>query len=276
MANLYDNVTEKIILAIEKGAKGFQMPWHQKSTLPHNPISKTKYLGMNTLILWSEAMSKGYPENVWATFSQWKEKGVMLKKGERGTSIIFYKRRDIEEEETPRFVMRSYLVWNEAQVEGHEPELRESLVFDEPRIEGFVTDTGARVVHGGDYAAYVVHSDYIRMPPKASFTGSSTCTPTEGYYSTLLHELVHWSGNETRLNRDLTGRFGQSAYAVEELVAELGSAFLSARLGFRLEPIPDNAAYIGSWLRLLREDNRAIFQAATRAKEAVKFLEKTT
>jgi antirestriction protein ArdC len=136
----------------------------------------------------------------------------------------------------------------------------------------FVERTGADIIFGGDSAFYAVASDLIRMPGPASFIGTSTSTPSEAYYSTLFHELVHWSGAGHRLARDLYGQFGSDAYAMEELVAELGAAFLCAELAITPEPRADHAAYVGHWLDVLKADNRAIFSAASKAAEALDYL----
>lgn len=131
--------------------------------------------------------------------------------------------------------------------------------------DAFVTKTGAEVRHGGVRAFYRPSGDFIQMPDKERFTGSETSTATEGYYGTLLHELVHWTGIERRCDRQFGKRFGDDAYAVEELVAELGAAFLCADLGITPEPRPDHAAYIEHWLKVLKADNRAAFTAASKA-----------
>lgn len=165
-------------------------------------------------------------------------------------------------------------VFNSAQVDGYQPEtLPERPLFE--RIEGaesFVSNTRAVVRHGGEQAYYRPSADHIQMPDREAFTGTDTSTAQEGYYGTLLHELTHWTGPEKRCARDLGKRFGREAYAAEELVAELGAAFLCAELGIATQPRLDHAKYIEHWLGILKADKRAIFTAAAKAAQAVDYL----
>jgi antirestriction protein ArdC len=147
-----------------------------------------------------------------------------------------------------------------------------AAVDELPDVDGFVARTGAAIVHGGNRACFVPKLDEIHMPPRELFTGSATSSATEAYYSTLLHELVHWTGPAHRCDRDLSGRFGTEAYAMEELVGELGAAFLCAELRIAVEPRADHAQYLAHWLNVLKADKRAIFTAASKAGEAVAFL----
>jgi antirestriction protein ArdC len=140
------------------------------------------------------------------------------------------------------------------------------------QAEAFVSATGASISHGGARAFYRPATDSIQLPPREAFIGSLTSTPAEAYYSTLLHELTHWTGAETRCNRQLGKRFGDQAYAIEELVAELGAAFLCADLGITDEPRADHAQYLASWLSVLKADKKAIFTAASKASETAAFL----
>ncbi len=174
---------------------------------------------------------------------------------------------------------RGYSVFNVAQVDGYEPDEAEAPVTDRPLVErlehaeAFVTATGAQRMNGVDRAFYRPSTDAIYMPPIEAFTGSDTSTPQEAYYGTLLHELTHWTGAEPRCNRQFGKRFGDDAYAAEELVAELGAAFMSAGLGITSEPRADHAQYIESWLRVMKGDKRAIFTAASKASAAVAYCE---
>lgn len=141
-------------------------------------------------------------------------------------------------------------------------------------VDAFIASTGATIVHGGSRACFIPKLDEIHMPERACFTGSTTSTATEAYYSTVLHELTHWTAPKHRCNRDLSGRFGSDAYAMEELVAELGAAFLCAELGITVEPRPDHAQYLAHWLNVLKADKRAIFTAVSKAGEAAAFVRK--
>jgi antirestriction protein ArdC len=283
---VYATITERIAAAIAAGAPRFEMPWHQSGPLlgrPQNALSRKPYRGINVLALWVAAQSSGFATGRWATYRQWATLGAQVRKGEKGSVIVFYKKAeaiphgDDSEEGKPetRLIARASWVFNSDQVEGSQPP--EAFTPSNPvsvldRAEAFVRATGADIHEGGGVACYRPHADYIQMPPRAAFIGSSTSTPTESYYATLLHELTHWTGHERRLNRDFSRRFGDEAYAMEELVAELGAAFLCADLGVTNSPRPDHAAYAGSWLRALENDARAIFIASGKAGAAAEYL----
>ncbi|MGA4555234.1 ArdC family protein [Methylorubrum aminovorans] len=270
--DIHQAVTDSIIRTLEAGEQGsWQCPWHRRGGgLPVNALTGRHYRGINTLSLWVGAQAAGYADDRWATYRQWAELGAQVRKGERSTLVVFWKdlSRD-EEDDKPRFVARASYSFNAAQVEGA-PEAGEPLPPSEWAIPdvfaGFVERTGARVTHGGDAAFYMPSEDRIVLPPRDRF-------PTaHGYASTALHELTHWTGAKGRLDRDLTGRFRSQAYAAEELVAELGAAFLAAELGLEAEPHPTHASYLASWLKLLRSDPKAIFTAASAASRAAGYL----
>jgi len=279
--NLYQTVTDQILDALNSGPGSFQMPWHatgRAASLPLNASTDAPYRGVNVLSLWIAAMQHGYPSGRWASYRQWAHLKAQVRKGERGTLIVFYKPvppKDGEEENaSPRYVLKSSHVFNAAQVEGWSPaEVSSDPKFDpHAQAEAFVGATGARVRFGFQHAVYRRDLDDIEMPSPAWFTGSSTSTSLEAYYATLLHELTHWSGAPHRLGREFGKRYGDNAYAFEELVAELGAAFLCAELGIANVPRPDHAAYLGAWIKVLGGDNRAIFKAATLAQQAVEYL----
>jgi len=278
--SIYEQITQQIIEAIESGAADYQMPWHisgASSSLPVNAISRKPYRGVNVLCLWAQATETGYPSNVWATFNQWKELGATVRKGEKATSIVFWKfwteEDDAEEDNRPHCMARAYHVFNAAQVDGYS--LPKVPVLPEvDRIasaESFFTTIGATIKEQGNRAFYRPSTDEIIMPPFQQFRSA------EHFYSTLAHEVTHWTAKPERCNRSeaLSTRFGSEAYAVEELVAELGSAFLSADLGLMLDPRSDHAGYIENWLAVLKKDHRAIFTAAAKAQSAVDWLHKT-
>lgn len=270
--DIHQAVTNSIIATLEAGEQGsWQCPWHRRGGgLPRNALTGRVYRGINTLSLWVGAQAAGYADDRWATYKQWAELGAQVRRGERSTLVVFWKDlgRD-EEEDRPRFVARASYAFNAAQVEGA-PEAGEPLPPSEwllPEVfAGFVERTGARILHGGDAAFYQPSEDRIVMPQRERF-------PTaQGYASTMAHELTHWSGAKGRLDRDLTGRFRSQAYAAEELVAELGSAFIMAEMGLEAEPHPTHASYLASWLKLLRSDPKAIFTAASAASRAAGYL----
>ena len=270
--DVHQAVTDKIIATMEAGEAGqWTCPWHRTGGgLPRNAKTGRAYRGINTLSLWVGAQAAGYADDRWATYKQWGELGAQVRKGERSTLVIFWKDLGREDQEDrPRFVARASYAFNAGQVEGA-PEAGEPMPASEwtiPEIfDGFVQRTGARTTHGGDAAFYQPSEDRIVMPPRERFQTA------QGYASTMAHELTHWSGAKGRLDRDLTGRFKTQAYAAEELVAELGSAFLMAEMGLEVEPHPTHASYIGSWIKLLKSDSKAIFTAASAASRAAGYL----
>jgi antirestriction protein ArdC len=280
--DLYRSITDKIIAAVEAGTVGSKRPWHAPALLaPSNANTSAFYRGINVLTLWIEAMDRGYPTSQWASYRQWQELGAQVRKGERGALIVFYKRIEEESfeiddhtENRLRFVARASYVFNEAQVDGFETALPElpDAVQPHQQAEAFIGAVGARIEHGFREARYRRDLDNIEMPLRSWFTGTGTQSPLESYYGVLLHELTHWTGAPHRLGRDMGKRFGDDAYAMEELVAELGAAFACSALGIVSEPRPDHAAYVSSWLNVLKRDPKAIFTAASKAQEAFEHL----
>jgi antirestriction protein ArdC len=280
------HVAETIINAIENGAGAFEMPWHARKgpmRRPANAATGNAYKGVNILTLWIEGQDRGFGSHLWATYRQWAELGAQVRKGERSTPVIFTSLKATEPDQnetdaklkrTRRFTSRWYSVFNADQVDGwekdhpaHGPDV--NLL---PSAEAFVAMVGARIRLGSSRASYRPHDDVIECPAADQFNGSSTSTPLEAYYATLLHEHVHWTGHETRLNRHFGKKFGDDAYAFEELVAELGSAFLCADLEVANEPRPDHAAYVATWLRQLKQNPFSLFIAASMAERAVTYL----
>lgn len=281
--DLYRTITDKIVEAMKGDLRAYKMPWHsvgQPVGLPINISTYTPYRGINILSLWIEALAKQYPTGHWASYRQWQSLGAQVRKGERGSLIVFYKRIEQHgdaksaEEAKPRTVFTSSYVFNAAQVEGWTPEL--TLPFAEFQIdhhlEAFVKAVGVKVRHGFRTPVYRRDLDDIEMPSPSWFVGTATSSSAQSYYAILLHELTHWTGASHRLDREFGRRFGDQAYAMEELVAELGAAFLCATFGIANEPRPDHAQYLASWLKVLEDDPRAIFTASTRAQEATQFL----
>lgn len=283
--DVHATITNTIIAAIERGVDEFVMPWHRQGGFgrPANAATSRLYRGVNVLALWATAMTKGFSSNHWATYRQWTTLGAHVQKGAKGTPILFYKpltpgdERD-ESQSPSRFIARASCVFNGDQVDGWKAECvdqADELIRIEA-AECLVTSSGAEVRHVGDNAFYSAVHDYVQMPTAERFVGSPTRSAGEAYYAVLLHELVHWTGGEHRLQRTFGERFGDHAYAFEELVAELGSAFLCADLGIATEPRPDHASYIAHWLTVLSSDKRAIVTASRLATEAAGFLAKAT
>lgn len=277
--DLYTRVTDQIIAAIEAGQGAFELPWHQQILgLPRNLITRRPYRGINSILLWLIGRDRLYASAEWGTFKQWRERGYSVRKGEKAATVVFWKslisQPDLEDEPggaaqaRAPMLARAYSVFNAQQIEGYEAPppilLRESERL--ARADSFFGNIQADVRHGSTHAYYSPGEDRIHLPDFRLFRDAV------GYYAALAHETVHWTGAKRRLDRDLTGRFGSSAYAMEELVAELGAAFLCGELGLTTEPRPDHAAYIGSWLKVLKQDSRAIFTAASKAQQAADWL----
>jgi antirestriction protein ArdC len=281
--DVYARVTTQIINAIEQGVGNWRMPWHttgRNAFSPINTTSRKAYRGINTVCLWAAAEAKGYESGEWGTYKQWQERGGQVRKGEKSTTVVFWKFANNTEsqddgDEQPAagsrlLFSRGYCVFNAAQVDGYTPKAEPDRPMPEriERAESFFKGIGASVRHGGNQAYYAAISDHIQMPPFGAFKESI------GYYSTLAHEHTHWTAPTARCDRQLGRRFGDNAYAAEELIAELGAAFTCAHLGLSTEPREDHAQYINSWLRVLKADKRAIFTAASKAQQACDWLVK--
>ncbi len=276
--DIHAEVTAALIAAIEADPGDPVMPWHRGggAGLPRNVASGEAYRGANVLSLWLAGEAKGCARSIWGTYRQWSALGCQVRRGETATPVVFYKavarEREDGEEDSYR-VLRWFPVFNVDQVEGFAPsdELGPAL----PRladVDDFVRSTGAEITEGGDRACYVPATDRIHMPDGRRFFDTESGTRTENYYAVLMHELTHWTGHETRCARDLRNRFGSEAYAMEELVAELGAAFLCAGLGITPTVREDHARYLVNWLKVLKSDKTAIFTAAAKAQAAVGYL----
>lgn len=288
--DVYRSITEKIIAAMEAGAPECHMPWHRSQagvSRPMNALTKKPYRGVNVLSLWADAMFRDYPSGHWATYRQWAALGAQVRKDSRGSIIVFYKRPDAgpdhsEPEESaegddkpkPRLIARASWVFNAAQVEGWmPPEVpRPNKVQVLAKVEAFIAATKARIKYGGDHCCYSPLADLIQMVEREYFVDSEFSSATESFYAVHLHELVHWTGHPSRLDRQLRNRFGDDFYAMEELIAELGAAFLCADLGITNEPRQDHASYIRSWLFVLKQDTKALFAASSKASAASEYL----
>lgn len=237
---------------------------------------------MNIVALWAEATLSGFTSGYWASYKQWQTVGAQVRKGEHGAVIVFYRELDqpavpldatTTEESNRRFVARASCVFNAEQVDGWSPADQPPASTIEPcdAAEELVRTSRATVRDGHSSAYYDRQVDRICLPQPECFVGTPTSTPRESYYSKLLHELVHWTGASHRLSRPFD-RFGTEVYAREELVAELGAAVLCGDLAITNEPRPDHAAYVASWLKILKDDSRAIFRAAKLAEQAIEYL----
>lgn len=285
--DVYTRVTDRIVADLESCTKPWMRPWAASNgdgrgrvarPLRHNGVP---YRGINILMLWGDAMDKGFSSATWMTFKQADELGAHVRKGERGSLVVFansFKKTETDSQgedielEIP--FMKGYTVFNVEQIEGlpekYCPPLKPAMSVSVPEqialAEDFFTATGARFQHGGNRAFYSPSQDFIQLPPLTSFRDS------ESYAATKAHELVHWTSNPKRLDRALGKRFGDAAYAAEELIAELGAAFLCADLGVTPETMPDHADYLAHWLSVLKSDKRAIFTAAAQAQKTLDYL----
>lgn len=282
--DIHAEITSQLIAAIEADPGNPSMPWRRSSGplfMPVNALTGNAYNGINVVSLWVSAECRGYSAPVWATYRQWSQLDAQVRKGERSSLVIFYKEYETdpnpadESDDGKRRVARASWVFNASQVDGYAAPEAPELLGPIERIaaaDRFITATGARIEHGGERAFYRPSTDHIQMPDEGLFCGTDTMSRGEGYFATLVHELTHWTSPGHRLARDLGKRFGDARYAAEELVAEIGSAFLCAELGITQDTRPDHAQYLAHWLKLLKDDSRAIFTAAAKASEAVTYL----
>jgi antirestriction protein ArdC len=283
--DLYSRVTDRIVADLAKGVRPWAKPWNAEHAagritrpLRHNG---TPYQGINVLLLWGEALERGFAAPIWMTFKQANQFDAHIRKGEKGSLVVYADKitrteQNDKGEDIERQIpfMRGYTVFNVEQIEGLPPHYH-AAANTQPlnaiaRIdiaERFCKATGADIRHGGTVACYAIHNDHVQMPPFESFADA------EGYYATLTHELTHWTRHQKRLDRDFGRKsWGDEGYAREELVAELGAAFLSADLGITPDVREDHAAYIDHWLKVLKDDKRVIFSAAAHAQRAADYL----
>ncbi len=272
MRDIYKTVTDSIINELEKGAAPWINPWRADSSADKNFVSQKPYQGINRLLLGMSSMAKGYTNPAWGTYKQWAEAGAQVKAGEKATQIVFFKPLKGQDkatgEETSYCVIRGYAVFNVEQTDMPivPAEKSEGEFNPIPACEDRIVKTGAVISHGGDAAFYMPSQDRIQLPNKTAFTNE------QHYYATTFHELAHWTGAKHRLDRELSkGKYGNPAYAFEELVAEMSAAFLCA--DYRIAGELRHAGYIQSWLKACREDSKAIFKAAALAQKAADYIQ---
>ncbi len=282
--DLYTRVTETIVADLQRGVRAWTQPWsaaHLAGAVSR-PLRSTgqPYSGVNVLLLWAQAISRGYAAPIWITFRQALALGGAVRKGETGATVVYANRiartesgEDGAEVERSIGFLKAYTVFNVEQVDGlpahfHAPAApRLDPAQRIARADAFFAVLGADIRHGGDMAFYSLGEDRVQLPAFEAFEDP------ESYYATLAHECTHWTRHPTRLDRDFgRQRFGDEGYAREELVAELGAAFLCADLGLELTPRDDHAAYLGHWLEVLEAQPRFLFSAAAHAQKACDFL----
>jgi antirestriction protein ArdC len=283
--DVYQRVTDRIVAELEKGAAPWLKPWNAAHAAGRitRPLRSggIPYRGINVIMLWASAMEQGFAAPLWLTYRQAQDLGGQVRKGEKGSLVVYAntitrtERDETTGEEQERDIpfMKGYTVFNAEQVDGLPPHfyalaapVLDPVARDE-KAEAFFAATGAEIRHGGNRACYAAGPDRVQMPPFETFRDAPS------YYATLAHEVTHWTKHPKRLDRDFgRKKWGDEGYAMEELVAELGAAFLCADLDLTPEPRADHAAYIASWLTVLKEDKRAIFAAASHAQKAADYL----
>lgn len=271
--DMYQTVTDNIIRALEAGVKPWVCPWTGSgaaSGLPTNFSTGTAYSGINIMLLWSSAAKQGYTDPRWLTYKQAAEQGGQVRKGEHGTTIIYYKMLEKENEagETEHIPMlKTFTVFNVQQIDNLAVEYAglPAASFDPiEKAEALTARSGAKITEKGIQAFYRPSTDEIYLPERFRFNNAAD------FYATQLHELIHWTGAKSRLNREKGGKYGSDKYAFEELIAELGCAFLMADLGITGDV--QHESYISSWLKALNDDKRFIFKAASAASKAHRYL----
>lgn len=270
-----DQILQHVIRQMAEGDSDWQMPWHGRHSPPLNAGTGRGYQGVNRLLLWSRSSKEGFASRHWATFNQWRSIHQPVGRGEKGTPLILPIIEKNARGEEVLHGFRTFHVFNGDQVlnrnETH-PDLFGPEPIESPEVDAFMQETGADIRIGGEVAAWFSKEDLIRMPAPELFFPTAHSTREQNYYSTLLHELVHWTGHASRENR--AGPFDDSRqnYAFEELVAELGAAFLCSE--FELEDVPrkDHAQYLNSWLRFIEQKPANLWRAAALAQRAMTFL----
>lgn len=275
-------IVDRLIEQIEAGAAEFAMPWHTlpAAGFPINATTRSPYRGANLIGLWLAGVDHGYPTAEWATYKQWAAIGAQVRKGERATPAVKWvekrrrddnnhDRRDRDDTARRRLIPVGFSLFNADQVDGYttQPVDRPDGPERDSTINAWFDAIPATIVWGGPDACYLPALDRVRMPAWEAFRSADAA------WSTLAHELAHWTGHRSRLDRDLTGRFGSDAYAIEELTAELSAAFTCARLGLDVTGRADHAAYLASWCRVLRAEPMVLHTVAGAAHAATDHLD---
>lgn len=269
MNSLVTQVLDRLVADIEAGKNPWKKSWKGGAGgMPLNGTTDRTYRGINTLILWLEADAKGYSSNRWGTFKQWGGAGRYVRKGEKGTPIVFYKviEKGQGDDATTFPMLRVSWVFNEAQLDeaAAEPQVAQPPTPEERHVRALCWLDGLGIKIGQGAPCYIPALDELRMPMPSDFTS------LDEYWATLFHESVHWTGHKSRLNRKLAGQGAGLDYAAEELVAEIGAAFLNAQFG--IDTSENNAAYLRHWLGQFEDKRTAIFTAAKEASKAFEFL----
>ena len=274
--DIHQAITDQILAAMETARATGRRLWDSQPSLPMNLATGKPYSGVNVLILWAAGLNHGYASPYWLTYKQATERGGQVRKGEHGTRCVFYKpweqqetNKDTGETETVKgAVIKTFTAFNLDQIDGIQaPAKEERPAFQSIEdAERIMAASPAPIKIGGTQACYIPGRDEIHLPPREAFINA------EAFYSTAMHEMTHSTGHKSRLDRDFSGRFGTEAYAFEELIAEMGSAFLNADLGILTATLPDHADYLANWIAILKNDKKAILTAAAQASKAHGFI----
>jgi antirestriction protein ArdC len=283
--DLYQIITETILQQLERGVIPWQKPWAGDAmpnfSIPINFSSGKKYRGINIIMLWGAAKQNNFSSNEWATLKEWNGKGETIKCKETGHMILLFdiKQKPNEHgEQVKSYILKYAKVFNRCQLKSFDPATIETphktvgLVERHYAADLFFTNTKAEITYGADQASYNQEEDKITIPPLESFSDTATGTATDYLYTTTAQQLIDWTGHSSRLNRDLRKKFGDKTYAMEELIAELGAAFLCADLGISHVSKGEQASYIASWIELLQDNKRTLFAAAKEATLATEYL----
>jgi antirestriction protein ArdC len=283
--DIHQQVTDTIIRQLESGTVPWHQPWNggpeRLLSIPKNFNTGKKYRGINILLLWVSALDQKFDSGDWASLKQWNERKESIRKGEKGSMIVYYDtfEKEVEGEVQKIPFLKTSYVFNRCQLASYQPQKAvdaspvQSLVEKIDQLDQFVQNTNAIIEHAGSQAYYRPSQDKIVLPAPAAFIDTDNYTATEGYYSTLLHELTHWTSHPSRLNRKVGKKFGDNGYAVEELVAELGAAFLCSEFAIQTADKGNHASYIAHWLNVLKENKHCLITAASEASKACGYLQ---
>ncbi len=264
----------ELLAQMREGADTWYMPWHKGLEEPYNKVTGHVFTGGNAAILWSQAVKRGYPRSQWATLKQWAGRRGKVRKGAKGVRVFAPIHKNANPTSSSLRGFRSYHVFNVEEINNFNPDhpdmFPEDLVGS--AVGDFAQKTGAHIRFIGDVACYRPRDDVIDMPPRSCFFDTVHTTAEEGFQSTLVHELVHWTKHKSRVNRTPQLENGEQDYAFEELVAELGAAIICTRFAQRIEPRPDHAAYLQSWLSVLENDFSYFYRALHLAQDAAHWL----
>lgn len=277
-----NDLAKRILSQMREGSDRWFMPWHKGLEEPFNLITGKVFTGHNAAILWDQATIRGYQRNQWATLRQWNARRAKVRRGAKGVRVFaprFKQGADMFDGVSTKLAgFRSYFVFNLDEVNNFNPDHPDMFagMGANPQVDEFVRRTGATITYGGDRACYWYQEDRIDMPPRSRFRDTLHTSADEGFYSTLVHELVHWTKRASRANRPAFQGTAKEAYAFEELVAELGAAIICTRFDQRIEPRADHAAYLKGWLSVLEYNFDHFYRALKLAQIAAHWLYRQT